>query len=142
MRHKATVLMDGLRIRLKVSAQRAASFRPDAKQPHGVDKKPEAVGVIVHAVNPSGYRKMEHAVPADARQNHRSFRLWVAVLASPLFTMFREVHEMRYLWRQPLQLDNRKLVALLGAEPHTALDEAIDKTLRGMGCIYGTVKAA
>jgi len=45
------------------------------------------------------------------------------------------VREMRYLWRQPLQLHNRKLVAFLGAEPHTALDEAVDKTLRGLGCV-------
>ena len=49
--------------------------------------------------------------------------------------MFREVREMRYLWRQPLQLDNRKLVAFLGAEPHTDLDRAVGDTLQGMGCL-------
>ncbi len=42
---------------------------------------------------------------------------------------------MRYLWRQPLQLDNRKLVAWLGSEPHTDLDVAINDTLQGMSCV-------
>lgn len=65
----------------------------------------------------------------------RSFPWWLVTLASPFVTMFREVREMRYLWRQPLQLDNRKLVAFLGAEPHTDLDRAVSSTLRGMGCL-------
>jgi len=65
----------------------------------------------------------------------RSFPWWFVTLASPFVTMFREVREMRYLWRQPLQLDNRKLVAFLGAEPHTVLDEAVDETLQGLRCI-------
>ena len=65
----------------------------------------------------------------------RSFPWWLVTLASPFVTMFREVREMRYLWRQPLQLDNRKLVGLLGAEPHIDLDVAVRDTLQGMGCL-------
>jgi nucleoside-diphosphate-sugar epimerase len=42
---------------------------------------------------------------------------------------------MRYLWRHPLRLDNRRLVAVLGAEPHTPLDEAVERTLEGLGCL-------
>ncbi len=42
---------------------------------------------------------------------------------------------MRYLWTTPLQLDNRKLVAFLGEEPHTPLDTALRDTLRGLGCL-------
>ena len=48
---------------------------------------------------------------------------------------FREMLEMRYLWREPLQLDNRKLVAFLGGEPHTPLDTALRETLSGLGCL-------
>ena len=79
-----------------------------------------------------------HAVrkaAANPKLPLRSFPWWLVTLASPFVTTFREVREMRYLWRQPLQLDNRKLVALLGAEPHTKLDTAIADTLQGMGCL-------
>jgi nucleoside-diphosphate-sugar epimerase len=71
----------------------------------------------------------------DPKLPLRSFPWWLVTLASPFVTMFREVREMRYLWRQPLQLDNRKLVAWLGAEPHTDLDRAVNDTLHGMGCL-------
>ncbi|WP_306120328.1 MULTISPECIES: NmrA family NAD(P)-binding protein [unclassified Roseitalea] len=37
----------------------------------------------------------------------------------------REVARMAYLWRVPHWLDNGRLTALIGKEPHTALDEAI-----------------
>ena len=36
---------------------------------------------------------------------------------------------MRYLWQIPLQLDNSKLRALIGAEAHTPLEEALAATL-------------
>ncbi|NMW26000.1 hypothetical protein HFP05_16995, partial [Rhodanobacter denitrificans] len=65
----------------------------------------------------------------------RAFPWWLATLASPFVTLFRELREMRYLWLQPLQLDNRKLVAFLGSEPHTGLDGAVETTLRGLRCI-------
>jgi nucleoside-diphosphate-sugar epimerase len=45
---------------------------------------------------------------------------------------------MRYLWRQSVRLDNSKLVNFLGAEPHTPLDEAVQMTLEGLGCINNT----
>jgi hypothetical protein len=32
---------------------------------------------------------------------------------------------MRYQWSQPQRLDNRKLLALLGDEPHTPLADAV-----------------
>jgi nucleoside-diphosphate-sugar epimerase len=61
---------------------------------------------------------------------------WAAVvLASPFVTMFREMLEMRYLWREPLRMDNRRLVALLGEEAHTPLDQAVSEALRGLGCL-------
>ena len=59
----------------------------------------------------------------------------VIYLAAPFVTMMREMIEMRYLWRTPLRLDNRKLVALLGEEPHTPLDVAVRRSLAGLGCL-------
>ena len=59
----------------------------------------------------------------------------LAVLLAPFVEMFRETLEMRYLWRTPLRLDNAKLVAVLGAEPHTPLDLAVRESLEGLGCL-------
>ena len=56
-------------------------------------------------------------------------------LAAPFNRTFREMIEMRYLWREPLRLDNRKLEALIGPEPHTPLDDAVLQSLVGLGCI-------
>jgi len=65
---------------------------------------------------------------------------WTALMAlSPFVTLFREMREMRYLWRVPLRLDNTRLVAAIGAEPHTALDSAVGATLRGIGCLASPV---
>ncbi len=51
---------------------------------------------------------------------------WIQVwLGAPFMPFLRETLEMLWLWKHPLRLDNSKLVALLGAEPHTPLDEAV-----------------
>jgi len=51
---------------------------------------------------------------------------WLAVyLGAPFVTFLREVIEMRYLWQNSLRLDNARLVARLGHEPHTPLDVAV-----------------
>ncbi|MCL2430695.1 MAG: SDR family NAD(P)-dependent oxidoreductase [Alphaproteobacteria bacterium] len=60
------------------------------------------------------------------------FLLW---LASPVMGLAREVLEMRYLWRVSLRLDNAKLVALIGPEPHRPLDTAVRETLSALGCL-------
>jgi len=56
---------------------------------------------------------------------------------APFNETFRELLEMRYLWRRPIGLDNSKLVRFLGAEPHTPLDAAMTATLADMGCLGG-----
>lgn len=63
------------------------------------------------------------------------FPWWLVSLASPVVTIFREMREMRYLWREPVQLDNARLIAMLGGEPHTPLEDAVEATLIGLGCI-------
>jgi nucleoside-diphosphate-sugar epimerase len=55
--------------------------------------------------------------------------------ASPVVPLFRELAEMRYLWKTPVRLSNARLVNLLGAEPHTPIDDAVRCTLLGLGCI-------
>ena len=55
-------------------------------------------------------------------------------LASPFVETFREMREMTYLWHQPLRLDNRRLVAFLGEEPHTPTSDAVQASLRGLRC--------
>jgi nucleoside-diphosphate-sugar epimerase len=63
-----------------------------------------------------------------------SFPWWLLTLVAPFVETFREMQEMRYLWRTPVQMDNAKLVSVLGAEPHTPLDEALETALTGLGC--------
>jgi len=65
----------------------------------------------------------------------RRFPWFVIYLLSPLVETFREMLEMRYLWQTSLRLDNTKLRAFLGEEPHTPLDRALRATLRGLGCV-------
>ena len=77
------------------------------------------------------------AVPAM-----RPFPWWLVRLAAPFVTTFRELLGMRYLWQQPVRLDNRRLQQQLGHEPHTPLDEAVEATLVGLGCLSQTATPA
>jgi len=64
-----------------------------------------------------------------------AFPWWLVSLASPFVTTFRELLEMRYIWREPVYMDNTRLIAELGREPHTPLDQAVAATLRGLECL-------
>jgi len=75
------------------------------------------------------------AASADPKIPLRPFPYPVLYALSPFVEMFRELLEMRYLWQKPVGLSNAKLVAFLGAEPHTPLAYAIHATLSDMGCI-------
>jgi nucleoside-diphosphate-sugar epimerase len=70
-----------------------------------------------------------------------AFPWWLLTLALPFSTTFREMREMRYLWREPIRMGNARLVAALGREPHTPLDEAIEATLVGLGCLNASAGA-
>jgi nucleoside-diphosphate-sugar epimerase len=56
-------------------------------------------------------------------------------LASPFNETLRELYATRPLWATPIELDNTRLVRFLGKEPHTALDAAVETTLRALGCL-------
>uniref|UniRef100_B0T882 NAD-dependent epimerase/dehydratase n=1 Tax=Caulobacter sp. (strain K31) TaxID=366602 RepID=B0T882_CAUSK len=63
------------------------------------------------------------------------FPWWLVMALSPVVRIFGEMAEMRYLWREPLVLDDRKLRAFLGDVPHTPLDRAVEASLRALGCL-------
>ena len=64
-----------------------------------------------------------------------SFPWWSMPLLAPFVPLFKELREMRYLWSTPIRMDNARLVALLGEEPHTPLETAVRRTLESMGCL-------
>lgn len=73
---------------------------------------------------------------AAGRRLKVSILPWLAVRAvAPFNEMMREMLEMKYLWDEPVLLDNARLVARLGAEPHTPLVDALRAALAGMGAL-------
>ncbi len=70
-----------------------------------------------------------------AQPKRRAFPWWMVRIAAPFVTTLRELLEMRYLWRRPVRMSNDRLRAVLGHEPHTPLDAAIEATLIGLGCV-------
>lgn len=61
---------------------------------------------------------------------------WIIVpLLAPFMTVMRELKEMRYLWKVSLRMKNDKLVAELGTEPHTPIDEAVRASLIAQGSL-------
>jgi nucleoside-diphosphate-sugar epimerase len=61
---------------------------------------------------------------------------WFAIRGlAPFNETMREMLEMRYLWETPVLLDNARLVARLGAEPHTPIEEALRTALAGLGAL-------
>lgn len=85
--------------------------------------------------------QMTRAIGAAARGDKRQSVVriksfpWPAItLLSPFVTLFREMREMRYLWQEPLRLNNEKLLGVLGSETRTPLLEAVRTTLAGLRC--------
>ena len=61
---------------------------------------------------------------------------WFALKGvAPFNETFREMLEMRYLWETPVLMDNARMVARLGAEPHTPIEDALRTALAGLGCL-------
>jgi nucleoside-diphosphate-sugar epimerase len=63
------------------------------------------------------------------------FPWWAARVAAPFDATMHEMMEMRYLWERPVRMDNARLLAILGKEPHTPLDEAVEAALAGLACL-------
>ncbi|MCA9672777.1 MAG: NAD(P)H-binding protein [Myxococcales bacterium] len=79
----------------------------------------------------SGYQltsQQLHEALAEALGEQRPvkrFPWWGLKLASPFWPMGRALLGMRYLWQEPLLLDERKLQACLGDVPRTPLSQAL-----------------
>jgi nucleoside-diphosphate-sugar epimerase len=81
-------------------------------------------------------------VTGNAKLPIRAFP-WIALYClAPFDETMREMLEMGYLWKQPIGLDNAKLVAFLGEEPHTPLETALRATLADMGVLEDAAMAA
>ncbi len=65
----------------------------------------------------------------------RRFPWPLVTVLSPFNTLFREMREMRYLWQEPLQLNNERLLSVLKIEPRTPLEQAVRATLVGLKCL-------
>jgi nucleoside-diphosphate-sugar epimerase len=65
----------------------------------------------------------------------RRFPWWQVTLGAPFVETLRELRKMRYLWRSPIRLDDRKLLAFLGEAPYTPIDDAVRAALDGTGCL-------
>lgn len=84
--------------------------------------------------------EMAHAIQRVAARHGKTpsikaFPWWAMPLVAPFQPTIKELLEMRYLWKTPVRMANRGLLKVLGSEPHTPLDEAVEQTLRGMGCL-------
>lgn len=77
----------------------------------------------------------------NPRMRLKHFPWWLTAVFAPFVETMREVRKMRYLWKGPVQLDDRKLVAFLGFRPYTPIDTAVYATLQGMGCVPSTSRA-
>jgi nucleoside-diphosphate-sugar epimerase len=54
---------------------------------------------------------------------------------APFNETLREMMEMKYLWQQPIRMNNTKLIQQLGKEPSTPIDKAVEDTLKGLNCL-------
>jgi len=77
-------------------------------------------------------------VAGISRRRALPFPWWAVRASAPFMELSNEMLEMRYLWSDPIELDNGKLRSRIGDEPHTPLVEAIRSTLIGVGCLAAT----
>lgn len=71
----------------------------------------------------------------NADQSVKFKRLpWALIRIGSLFVpSWAALLEMRYLWDTPHQLDNTRLLQLIGREPRTPLDQAVRQSLADLG---------
>lgn len=67
--------------------------------------------------------------------NISAFPWWLMYLIAPFNETVQEMLKMRYLWRNPVRMNNRRLVAQLVKETSTPIDQAVENTLRGLNCL-------
>lgn len=74
---------------------------------------------------------------------HRQMAWWPLRLGGLVVPMLRELSRMAYLWQVPHELDGRRLAALCGPMPTTAVDQALRSALADLGVgVESTTQAA
>ncbi|WP_349435091.1 NAD(P)H-binding protein [Pararhizobium sp. A13] len=71
----------------------------------------------------------------NPRLKVRAFPWWAMPFLAPFVPLLKELREMRYVWQEPLRMPNDRLVAVIGAEPWTPIDEAVRATLAALGSL-------
>jgi nucleoside-diphosphate-sugar epimerase len=89
----------------------------------------EEVHLEGHAVTSQELMAAIRSALGDPARRVRRFPWWTLRLVEPFSATARAVRSLRYLWQQPVLLDNAKLQRLLGREPRTPLEQAIRATL-------------
>jgi len=118
--HAFAYMPDFARAFVRVAAKRAAL--PPFARLHFAGHT--ATGEAFHAA-------MEAAI---GRPLKRGGVPWPLIRLIGLFNpVLREVARMRYLWDTPHSLDNGRLEALIGAEPHTPLQTALAEAAAAQG---------
>ena len=74
-------------------------------------------------------------VTGDPNIAVKKFPWWAMPIGGLFNVTMREMVEMKPLWLNPSHFDNKKLVAFLGNEPRTPIDEAVRTTLQGLGSL-------
>lgn len=74
-------------------------------------------------------------LPRDGRLRARSLPWGWVRLAGLVVPTFGALAEMRYLWRTPHALVNRRMAELTGPEPHTPLPQAARTALADLGLL-------
>ena len=130
------LLRDGAKLRAVTTpelpgAGHAWAYLPDLAETVALLANQEASLALEERLHFGGHYLMGRAMAQAVQQAAggglpiRRFQWLPVYLGAPFVTFLREVIEMRYLWRTTLRLDNARLVALLGSEPHTPLERAV-----------------
>ncbi|MFD1982505.1 SDR family oxidoreductase [Mesorhizobium newzealandense] len=103
----------------------------------------EALNFPGHAVTDRGIKAAaETALGRPLKMT--SMPWWVLRAGSPFVAMWREIVSMSYLRFEPHQLASARLEGIIGAIPHTPLDQAVTEALEdiGIATVNGVAKAA
>jgi nucleoside-diphosphate-sugar epimerase len=74
-------------------------------------------------------------IQSDSTPRILAFPWWLMHLVAPFNETVKEMIEMKYLWKKSLKMTNTKLTQQLGKEPNTPIEQAVEATLKGLGCL-------
>ncbi|AZO45832.1 NAD-dependent epimerase/dehydratase family protein [Mesorhizobium sp. M7D.F.Ca.US.005.01.1.1] len=126
------------------------AYLPDlAKAFVGLTQKLDKLGAY-EALNFPGHAVTDLQIKAAAEKalgrplKMTSMAWWVLRAGSPFVAMWREIVSMSYLRFEPHQLASARLEGIIGAIPHTPLDQAVIEALEdiGIATVNGLAKAA